>query len=104
MSDGSAPDGVEGWLIIPGKIFRFVFLVGAASLIFYGLSPNISNRPIGTLTISELIFWAAVTAACIWLMRLAFKSTTDEAAELWGYGALLSVIGFVALIFYAIRH
>lgn len=105
MSDGETPTGIEDrWLVIPGKIFRFVFLVGAASLVFYGFSPDIINRPLGTLTISEILGWLIAIALVVWLMKLAFKSTSDEAAELWGYGALLSVIGFIALIVYATRH
>jgi hypothetical protein len=37
-----------------GKMFRFVFLLGLAALIFNGFSLEIGYRPLGTLTSSKL--------------------------------------------------
>ena len=106
MSDDqtSNEDAPERWLVIVGRISRVILLIGMAAIVCYGLSPTIGDRPLGTLTLSELSSAAILAAVTILLVRRAFVSVSDAAAEIWGYLMLLIVFGVVALIFYASRH
>ena len=93
----------EAFVIGVGKVFPPIFLIGAAATLWYGFAPDISNRPLGSLTISDLTIWLALALISIWLLRISFRTATDEAAELWGYLALLIILGIVGFIFYASR-
>jgi|SRR5665213_982385 len=105
MSNQDAPNSSEDrWVIVLGKIVRIPILIGAAAILYYGLSPDISHRPIGTLTLSDIVTWAVIAAGVIWLVKLAFKSPSEEAAANWGIAGFLIILAFIGLIVYLARH
>lgn len=95
------PKPRKKWLIRMGKTVRFVFIANIAAILAYS-APSIGDRPLGTITLNELVgglFCFGLALACI---KWMFNSIEDETAENWATGAVsvAAIAIIIAMILY----
>lgn len=92
----------RAWLIQTGKIFRYIFIFGAAIAIAFNI-PSIGDRPLGSLKLNEVFYAACLAAMALGCVKWAFSGTTEEAAEAWGSAAIFLILALIGLAFFMNR-
>jgi hypothetical protein len=75
-----------------GKVFRFIAIFGAGLIVIFLFWPDISQRPIGALTLADISFSLIIGVIGLGLLGWAFTKPSDESAEIWAGAALFLAI------------
>jgi len=87
------------WMIRIGKTVRFV-VIGLIGIVLAYNAPSIGDRPLGSVTLNEilsLVFYIGLALLCV---RWMFHSIEDETAEGWanvsaGVAALIVIAAII---------
>jgi hypothetical protein len=90
------------WLIWTGKSIRFVFIVCLATILAYS-SLSIGNRPLGSITLNQLLGSLVCLGLAVGCARWMFDSIEDKRAERWAAwaGSIAALLFVAALILFA---
>jgi hypothetical protein len=89
------------WLVWTGKSVRFVFIVCLAAILAY-VSLSVGNRPLGSITLNELLGSLICLGLTVVCAKWMFDSIEDQTAERWAAwaGSIAALILVGALIFF----